>query len=269
MAGSETQGWLDLAGRTAVVTGAGGGIGHGAALELARAGVRTFVIDLDADSAASSAAAIQDATGVESVSFACDTRDETKLAEAGRALTEQFGDADILVNNAGVVGRGSLLDVDMNDWQRVLDVNLSGYLLCVREFGRSMVRRGSGSIVHVSSICGINPAKGMGAYSASKAAVAMLNRQLALELAPSGVRSNAVAPGLIRTPLSEATYRDDAARSARERSVPLARIGTPQDIANTVVWLSSPRSSYVTGQEILVDGGVDQTLMSTVRSSDR
>ncbi|MFC9838400.1 SDR family NAD(P)-dependent oxidoreductase [Rhodococcus sp. NPDC127530] len=269
MADNETQNWLALAGKTAVVTGAGGGIGRGVALELARAGVRTLVIDLDGDLAARTATEIQETVGVESIAYSCDTRDEAMLAAAGWALIEKFGPADILVNNAGVVGRGSLFDVDMGDWQRVLDVNLSGYLLCAREFGPAMVERGSGSIVHVSSICGINPAGAMGAYSPSKAAVAMLNRQLALELAPSGVRSNAVAPGLIRTPLSEAAYSDETSRSSRERAVPLHRIGTPQDIADAVVWLASPRSGYVTGQEILVDGGVDQTLMNTVRSADR
>jgi glucose 1-dehydrogenase len=104
-------------------------------------------------------------------------------------------------------------------------------------------------------------------YSTSKAAVTMLSRQLAAEWGPEGVRSNTVAPGFIRTPLSEANYSDEATRRAREEAVPLRRIGSPVDIANAVVWLASPRSDYVTGQQILVDGGVDQNLLSVVRAS--
>ena len=145
-------------------------------------------------------------------------------------------------------------------------LNLTGYLICSREFGRAMIECRSGSIVHVTSICGIEPGGGAGAYSSSKAAASMLMRQLALELAPHGIRSNAVAPGLVRTPLSEPAYADAAKLAARERLVPLGRIGAARDIADAVLWLASERSSYITGQQILVDGGFGATVLAQLQN---
>ena len=130
--------------------------------------------------------------------------------------------------------------------------------------GRPMLRRGSGSVVHVSSVAASHPQAASGAYSPSKAAVSMLSRQLAFEWGPYGVRSNVVAPGLIRTPLSEAFYQVPGVLEARSAVVPARRVGTPQDLADVVVWLVSDRAGYVTGQAIAVDGGFTQTLMSHV-----
>ena len=259
--------WLGLEGTTAVVTGAGGGIGRGVALELARAGANVAVLDLDGDRAEETAALLAGEGSVQALHRRCDTTDAAQVGAAAAEVRDWLGPVDVLVNNAGIIGTGALMETEPADWQRVLDVNLTGYLLCAREFGADMIERGSGSIVHVSSICATNPAPGLGAYSPSKAAVSMFSRQLAAEWAARGVRSNAVAPGLIRTPLTEASYVDGRTRTAREQAVPLHRIGSPQDIADAVVWLASPRSSYVTGQEILVDGGLAQTLMGVIRSA--
>ncbi len=257
--------WLELDGKTAVVTGGGSGIGRDTAIGLAEVGCQVFVLDLSSAAAEETAAAIRSAGSV-AVAHQTDTSDTTQVAAAAQRLRAEFGGADVLVNNAGVVGQGELLETSLDGWRRVLDINLTGYLICSREFGRDMIERGGGSIVHVTSICGIEPGGGAGAYSSSKAAAAMLMRQLALELAPYGIRSNAVAPGLVRTPLSELAYADPANLAARERLVPLGRIGTPRDMADAVLWLASERSSYITGQQILVDGGFGTTVLTQLQN---
>jgi glucose 1-dehydrogenase len=257
--------WLKLDQKVAVVTGGGSGIGRGVALELADAGCRVFVIDLDETAAKETVALISAQTGKEGFAHAADTSDPEQVAAAHRRLRAELGPADVLVNNAGIIGRGELADAPLDAWQRVFDVNVTGYLLCSRAFGADMLERGSGSVVHVTSICGLHPYTGAGAYSPSKAAVSMLSRQLAAEWAARGVRSNAVAPGLIRTPMTEASYAQENTRRAREGIVPIGRIGTPQDIAQAVLWFASERSSYVTGQQVLVDGGLEQTLLSQVQ----
>lgn len=258
--------WLRLDGKVAVVTGSGGGIGRSVAVELARGGARILVMDLNAEGASGTAELIT-GLGGDAIYHVCDTADVEHVAAAGQALRDVFGPADVLVNNAGIVGKGSLLDTTLVDWQRILDVNLTGYLLCAREFGRDMVARNSGSVVHVSSICGVEPNPLAGAYSPSKAAVSMLSRQLALEWASCGVRSNAVAPGLIWTPLSDASYSDPSIKSSRENLVPMGNIGRPEDVADAVLWFASPRSGYVTGQEVVVDGGLSQALLGFIRTA--
>jgi NAD(P)-dependent dehydrogenase (short-subunit alcohol dehydrogenase family) len=257
--------WLELEGKTAVVTGGGSGIGRGTAIALAEAGCQLFVLDLSADAAEETASAIR-TSGSIAIAHQGDTTDLAQVAAAAQRFRTEFGAADVLVNNAGVIGQGELLDASLDAWRRTLDINLTGYLICAREFGRGMIERRSGSIVHVTSICGIDPSKGSGAYSSSKAAATMLMRQLALELAPHGIRSNAVAPGLVRTPLSEPAYSDSDRLAARERVVPLGRIGSARDIADTILWLASDRSSYITGQQILVDGGFDMTVLGQLQS---
>jgi len=260
-----TNDWLGLSGMTATVTGAGSGIGRGIALELARLGCDVFIIDLNEAGAKETAELVRSETGARALAHAADTSDPEQVKLAAALMRSEMGAAGVLVNNAGIIGRGQLLDVPLDEWSRVFAVNVTGYLLCAREFGRDMLERGHGSIVHVSSICGTHPYAGAGAYSASKAAVSMMSRQLAVEWAGLGVRSNAVGPGLIRTPMTEASYVDDASREAREDLVPAGRVGTPQDIADAVAWFASDRSAYVTGQEILVDGGLHASLLGHVQ----
>ena len=152
----------------------------------------------------------------------------------------------------------------LEDWQRMLDVNLTGYLRCAQAFGRPMLERGHGALVHIGSIAGQHAQGFSNAYSPTKAGVSMLSRQLAFEWGPRGVRSNVVAPGLVRTPLSEAFYADEQTKAAREAVVPMRRIGRVEDIAEVVLFLASDRAGYVSGQEIIDDGGFAQTLMSHV-----
>lgn len=251
--------WLGLAGRSAAVTGAGSGIGQGCALALARAGVTVWALDRD-ETALATTAEQAAAEGLALKGIACDVTD----ADSVSAAATSAGAVDILVNAAGIGRAAALLDVSPADWQRVLDINLTGYLTTTQAFAPAMVTRGSGSLVHVASISSRNPQPGSGAYSASKAGVALLSQQLAYELGPSGVRSNTVSPGLVRTPMTEAYYQAPGVAERRDAAIPLRRVARADDIADVVVFLASDRARYVTGADITVDGGFATTLMGTV-----
>lgn len=246
--------WLGLEDKRAVVTGAAGGIGGAIAAGFAGNGAKVYLLDLNPEAVAAAA----DQMGGHFV--VCDVTDQASVA----AAVEAVGSADILVNTAALLSPGNLDDVDLAAWQKMLDVNLTGYLRCAQAFGAGMLERGSGAIVHVGSISGSHQQAFSNAYSASKAAVSMVSRQLAFEWGPRGVRSNVVSPGLVRTALSEEFYADPKTKAAREKVVPLRRIGRVEDIADTVMFLASTRASYISGQEIIVDGGFSQTLMSHV-----
>lgn len=255
--------WLGLRGCVCVVTGAGGGIGRAVALAFAEAGATLALADMNPDSCAETAAEAEK-RGVRALALRCDIADEASVAAAAAATRDALGGPDILVNNAGILRPGPLESVSPADWNAMLAVNLNGYLAAAQAFGKGMIARGEGALVHVASIAGTQPQPASGAYSASKAAILMLSRQLAYEWGPKGVRSNTVSPGLVRTPLSEPFYRDEEVRTHREAMVPLGRIATPQDMADVALFLASPRSSYVSGQDIVVDGGLSQTLMGLV-----
>ncbi|MBB05296.1 MAG: 2-deoxy-D-gluconate 3-dehydrogenase [Pseudooceanicola sp.] len=246
--------WLGLEGKVAVVTGAAGGIGNAIAKAFSDAGAEVMLLDLDQ-------AAVQDAAdSIRARAFACDVTHPESIA----ATVEAIGSVDILVNNAAFLAPGNLDLTDIESWQKMLDVNLTGYLRCAQAFGAGMLARGSGALVHVGSISGSHQQAFSNAYSASKAGVSMLSRQLAYEWGPRGVRSNVVSPGLVRTPLSESFYADPKTKAARESVVPLRRIGRVEDIADAVLYFASDRAGYVTGQEVIVDGGYAQTLMNHV-----
>jgi NAD(P)-dependent dehydrogenase (short-subunit alcohol dehydrogenase family) len=255
--------WLGLGDRVCVVTGAASGIGRETAIQLAAVGARVVAIDRNANGCARTAEEVRKA-GIPALALECDvTQADSVSAATDRALAE-FGRCDVLVNNAGILQPGRLEALSLSDWNGLLQVNLTGYLLCAQAFGRDMLARGSGVLVHIASIAAWQPQAMSGAYSASKAAVAMLSRQLAIEWGPRGIRSNSISPGLVRTPLSESFYQAPGVKERREAIVPLRAIGGPLDIANVVVFLASSRAGYVTGQDIVVDGGLSQTLMSHV-----
>jgi NAD(P)-dependent dehydrogenase (short-subunit alcohol dehydrogenase family) len=252
--------WLGLKGRVAIVTGAAGGIGGAIAAELAGAGAAVGLLDLDGAAAEAGAARLRSG-GATAAATPCDTTDEASIAAALATIRAALGDAEILVNNAGILRPGPLAELPIAQWNALLAVNLTGYLACAQAVRSQMLARSGGAIIHIASIAATNPQPRSGAYSPSKAGVAMLSRQLALEWGPEGIRSNVVSPGFIRTPLSESFYLAPGILERRQAMLPSRRIGTPQDIADAVTFLASPRSAYVNGAELLVDGGLDQALM--------
>lgn len=251
--------WLELEGKTAVITGAGGGIGMALARAFAGQGVRTVLLDRDEIRTAPLVAEL----GHGALTIACDISNAEEIAVAARRV-EALGGADILINNAGILRPGRLDSISEADWSAMIAVNLTGYLAAAQALGRGMLSRGRGALVHVASIAGTQPQPASGAYSASKAAILMLSRQLAYEWGPNGIRSNTLSPGLIRTPLSEAFYQDEDVKLRREAMIPARRIATPEDMADVALFLASRRSSYVSGQDIVVDGGLSQALMGLV-----
>jgi NAD(P)-dependent dehydrogenase (short-subunit alcohol dehydrogenase family) len=182
------------------------------------------------------------------------------------AFDQLAGPPDLVVNNAGVVQFGPLLDLPLRDWHHVVEVNLSGTFVVARAAARRMLAaaqgdRAGGSIVNMTSINGVAPGPNAGAYGATKAAVALLTQQMAIEWGPGGLRVNAVAPGLILAGMSEPIYADDAFRARRESKVPLGRLGTAEEVADVVLFLASPEARYITGQNIVVDGGVTMNII--------
>lgn len=254
-------------GRVCVVTGGAGGIGSEIAKRFASQGASVAVLDRPGTACDTVVVGIREMGGV-AVAVACDISDESSIREAAVVCQREIGLCDILVNNAAALQPVGLLDIDIRDWNRVMAVNLTGALLCAREFASQMGKKGAGAIVHVGSICGSQARPFSGPYSVSKAGLTMLSQLLALELAAFGIRSNVVSPGLVRTPLSEDMYNDPEVLKRRTELVPSGRIGTPGDIADVVLFLAGGHASYINGQEILVDGGLSRKLMSLVPRAD-
>ncbi len=256
--------WLGLAGKTCVITGAGGGIGRATAIGFAQQGARVVLLDRDEAGAATTASEVERLTASRGHVIACDVGNPESIALAADRSVALAGPCDILVNNAGLLRPGTLDKLPLAEWNALLAVNLTGYLLCAQTFGAQMRGRGGGAMVHVASLAGSHPQGASGAYSASKAGIVMLSRQLAVEWGPAGIRSNVVSPGMVETPMSRAFYETPGVREKRSAVVPLRRIAQPQDIADAALFLASPRASYVTGEQIVVDGGYGCMLMNLV-----
>jgi glucose 1-dehydrogenase len=260
---SKNADWLGLGGRVCVVTGAGSGIGRAIATAMVGAGAVTALLDRNRSACEEVAAELR-AGGRRVLAIDCDTSDPATVSAAAEEVRRTFGVCDVLANNAGLLRSGALESLTLEQWNQVLSINLTGYLLCAQAFGKQMLEARRGSIVHIASVAAHHPQPRSGAYSASKAGVAILSRQLALEWGPAGVRSNVVSPGLIRTPLSEAFYQAPGVTERRAAMVPSRRIGTPQDIADVVLYLASDRAAYVNGADVAVDGGFAAVLMDAV-----
>jgi NAD(P)-dependent dehydrogenase (short-subunit alcohol dehydrogenase family) len=255
--------WLGLSGRVCVVTGGGGGIGRATAVSLARAGARVAAIDRDERGLEVTRKELVEISKDHIVSR-CDTASAESVTAASESIEKSLGSCAVLVNTAAVLRPGGLEDLSLAEWNAVLSVNLTGYFLCAQIFGRQMRKGGRGSLVHIASIAGSHAQGRSGAYSVSKAGVIMLSRQLAGEWGPQGIRSNVVSPGLVVTPMSKSFYDTPGVTERRTAMVPSRRIGSPQDMADAILFLASDRSSYVNGDEITVDGGYVNMLMNLV-----
>lgn len=235
-------------GRRAVVTGGASGIGEATCRLLAAEGAAVTVLDRDADGAARVAAEVGGRAAV------ADVRDGDALTAAIRDAAEAMGGLTDLVNNAGLGTAKPLLDYSDKEWALLVGVNLTGTFFGIRAAAPLMIEGGGGSIVNNASLTGLRPTRGEAPYSAAKAGVLALTKSAALELAPH-VRVNAVAPGMVRTPLTEIVVTNDAWRTAAETGTPAGRIGTAEEVAEVIAFLASDAASYVTGQTIVVDGG--------------
>jgi glucose 1-dehydrogenase len=255
--------WLDLKGKVCVVTGAASGIGAAISRELAEQGAQVVLLDKNVGGAGRIAAELN-TSGANALALACDTSDENEVQAAAKTVLERFGPCYGLVNNAGFLRAARLNEVKLSDWNEVLSVNLTGYLLCARTFASQMRSAGGGSIVHIASIASNFPQTNSGAYSASKAGVLILSRQMSVEWGFDAIRSNAICPGMIRTPLSEKFYEEPGFEEKRAAITASKRIGEPLDIAHAALFLLSPKSSYVNGAEIAIDGAMSAMLMDSV-----
>ena len=256
----QSQDWLGLNGKLFVVTGGGRGIGRGIVEELLAAGAKVAVLDKDP----SGLGELKDFEGEYPLALSADIGNPESVEAAANEIQNKLGYVNGLVNCAGLFSPGTACEMDLAEWDRVINTNLRGALICSRTFVPHMKQNGSGAIVHIASVSGHFPQTNSGAYSASKAGILLLSKQLAVELGEFHIRSNAVCPGMIKTPLSDSFYQDNEVKTSRERMTANGRIGLPSDIANATCFLLSNRSEYVNATELSVDGGLESTLMHLV-----
>lgn len=239
-----------------LVTGGARGLGAAVAHAAIAAGYRVGVVDLlePVDVPATNGREVDGP-----VSFIASVADEAAI----ESVLDQFGTPDVLVNNAGIVRFGPLVDHSLDDFRAVVDINLVGTYVVARAVARRwLAAESAGVVINVTSMNGLAAGPNSGAYGATKAAIALLTSQMAIEWGPHGIRVNAVAPGLIDAGMSEPIYADPVTRQARESKVPLGRLGTAADIANVVLFLASEQAAYIHGQNVVVDGGVTGSVIA-------
>ncbi|MBW0120283.1 SDR family NAD(P)-dependent oxidoreductase, partial [Pseudonocardia oceani] len=223
-------------------------------------GASVVVLDVDAAAAKRVATEVADAGG-RALAVEADVAEEGSVAAAAAQTVEHFGTVDGLVNNAGVISWARLEDLDVAEWDRVMAVNARGLFLCTKHFGAPMLAQRSGSIVTISSVAGTVPEARAGSYSPSKAAAIMFARQMAVEWGPRGIRSNAVSPGIMRTPMAERFNSDPDALRRRLEMVASRRIGDPAEVAGVIAFLLSDAAGFVNGQNLEADGGMMQMMI--------
>jgi NAD(P)-dependent dehydrogenase (short-subunit alcohol dehydrogenase family) len=247
-----------VAGKVAVITGAASGLGAESARRLAREGASLVLTDVASQAGEDLAEAIS-GTGAAAIFMTHDVTSEARWAEVVKAALDRFGRIDILVNSAGVGEGEPLLETTLESWKRVIAINLDGTFLGMKAVAPAMVEAGRGSIINISSILGKVGSAGAPAYCASKGGVLMLTKATALELAPLGVRVNSVHPGYIDTPMvANAIHRAENGNEMKEMIIAahaMGRLGVPREIADGILFLATDESSFMTGSELVIDGG--------------
>ncbi len=241
-------------GQVAVVTGAGRGIGEAIAKRLADGGAKVAVVSRTEANAAKTAEAINATHPEAAKAYSIDVADFQAVQELGDAILTDFGRIDMLVNNAGVTRDGLSMRMSSEDWDAVVDTNLKGAFNFIRAVQRPMAKQRSGRIINIASVVGLTGNAGQANYSASKAGLIGLTKTIARELSGRGITSNVVAPGFIETDMT--AVLPESIRTAVVEKIPLARFGAPDDIAAAVAFLAGPEAGYITGQVLVVDGGM-------------
>lgn len=244
---------MELAGKTAIVTGASGGIGQAVAEALARAGADVAICGQNQERLAATAALVT-ATGRRVLSYAMNVAQAEAVQQTVDDVAKQWGRIDIMVNNAGITKDGLLIRMSEQDWDDVINVNLKSVFLFSKAVARVMMKQRTGSIVNIASIIGLIGNPGQGNYSASKGGIIAFTKSVARELASRNVRANAIAPGFVETRMTEKIPED--LQKKMLDSIPLGRYGKPEDVANLAVFLAGDRSAYITGQVISICGGM-------------
>lgn len=244
---------MKLKGKVALVTGSARGLGLAIARALFDQGAIVAVADVD-QAAAGAAAAALDATGTTVVAVRVDVSNPASIAAMTAAVLKRFGSIDILVNNAGIGANAPFLETRLEDWDRIMSVNLTGAFLVAQSCAREMVKRGEGKIVNITSLSGQRGGHGRAAYGAAKAGLELLTKVMAVELAPNGINVNSIAPGAIETEMAR-TAHDESTKAAYGYLIPMSRYGTPEEVAKAAVFLCSDDSRYVHGHTLNVDGG--------------
>ncbi len=253
-----------LKGQKALVTGASSGIGKSVAICLAREGADVVVNYIGAADDANAVVERIENDGGRAIAIRADVSNEAEVQAMFKQMIEAFGAIDILVNNAGLQQDAAFDEMTLSQWQKVIDVNLTGQFLCAREAIREFKRRGvapevssaAGKIIGISSVHEVIPWAGHVNYAASKGGVMLMNKSLAQEVAPYRIRVNSVCPGAIRTPINRSAWETPEAYEQLMELIPYNRIGEPEDIARTVAWLASDDADYISGASLFVDGGM-------------